>query len=339
MKFTIIGAGAIGGVTGAFLSRAGHDITFVDIAGEHVDAINEQGLKIKGHTEFSVKARAIRPQQLAAPLGHVIMAVKSHHTEQAVAPLDGLLGPDEYVLSMQNGLEEHKIARVVGPERTVGCFLTFGAHYAAPGEVVYGGPGTLCIGELDGCPSDRLVALQQALSVLQPITVTDNIFGFLWAKLALGSIYFATALVDADVPEIFDHPNYRPILEHVCGEAVAVAEAVGVIPEVFDGFDCRVMRLSGDDRAGRDASWDGQRRYWDSHVQKRTGIWRDLAVRKRKTEADSLLGTVLREADRAGVAVPANRTVHRMIKEIEAGQRSMGWANLDEVHAVVGQGA
>lgn len=335
MRFTIIGSGAIGGVTGAYLARAGHAVTFVDVAGEHVAAINDRGLHISGHADFTVRVPACLPHELRGPLGTVILAVKSHHTEEALAPLAQLLGPDEAVLSMQNGLEELKIARIVGPERTIGAFLTFGAHGEGPGEVVYGGPGTLRVGEIDGRISPRVRELEQALSVLQPVAVTDNIFGYLWGKLALGSIYFATALVDADVPDIFDHPEYRPLLEDICGEAVAVAEACGVTPEAFDGFDCKVMRLGQRDSALTAGSWDGQRAYWNSHVQRRTGIWRDLAVWKRKTEVEALLGAVLREAERFGVEAARSRVVYRMIKEIEEGRRAMSWGNLDQVKRIV----
>jgi 2-dehydropantoate 2-reductase len=269
------------------------------------------------------------PGQIRSPLGTVILAVKAHDTEAALAPVAPLLAGGEYVVSLQNGLEEYKIARMVGAERTIGAFLTFGAHYEAPGRVVYGGEGSFRIGELDGTITPRLLALESALSAIQPLETTDNIFGYLWGKEALGSVYFATALVDADVPDIIDHPRYQPVLVDVCAETVQVAEAAGVRVEAFDGFDPKAMRFGERDPRAVAAAWEGQRRYWLSHVQRRTGIWRDLAIRKRKTEADALIGTLLREADRLGVPVPRNRAIHRQIKELEAGQRTFAWENLD----------
>jgi 2-dehydropantoate 2-reductase len=337
MKFTIVGGGAIGGVAAGFLSRAGHDVSIVDKVGEHVAAINAAGLHLGGEADFTVRVPAISPSQLRAPLGAVILAVKAHDTEAAVSPVVPHLGQDEYVVSLQNGLEEYKLARMIGAERTVGAFLTFGAHYEAPGRVVYGGAGSLRLGELDGSMTPRLHALQDALSAIQPVELTDNIFGYLWGKEALGSIYFATALVDADVPDIFDNPRYQPILVDLCGETVRVAEALGVRIEAFDGFDARAMRFGQRDPRALEACWAGQRAYWGSHVQKRTGVWRDLAVRKRKSEAEALIGTIVREADAVGVPVPRNRAVLRLIAEIETGQRGFAWTNLEEIERAAQQ--
>src|SRR5690242_3999119 len=108
MKFTVIGAGAVGGTFGAFMSRAGHDVTFIDRAADHVAAINASGLQIEGVENFSARARACGPERIAAPLGVVVLAVKAQDTETAIAPVAPLLAADEYVVSLQNGLEEPK---------------------------------------------------------------------------------------------------------------------------------------------------------------------------------------------------------------------------------------
>src|SRR5437763_954724 len=118
MQLTIVGAGAIGGVTGAHLIQAGHEVTFVDLDAEHVAAINRQGLRIEGiRGEFTVPARAITPDEPRGPLGTVVLAVKAMHTEAACRQLLPLLTADSYIISLQNGLNEETIAKVVGPER------------------------------------------------------------------------------------------------------------------------------------------------------------------------------------------------------------------------------
>src|SRR6266851_2656134 len=135
MRFTIVGAGAVGGSLGAFLVRAGHDVVLVDRVPEHVRAVNTAGLHLEGVRTFTVNVPALLPEELHGPLGAVVLAVKSHDTEAAIAPIVPLLGEDEYVVSLQNGLEEPKIARAIGTDRTVGAFITTGAHYAAPGHI------------------------------------------------------------------------------------------------------------------------------------------------------------------------------------------------------------
>ena len=332
MNFTIVGAGAVGGTLGAFLSRAGHGVVLVDRIAEHVRAINADGLQLEGVQNFAVRVPALLPEEMRAPLGVVVIAVKAHDTESAVTAVAPLLGPDEYVVSLQNGLEEPKIARAVGAERTVGAFITTGAHYVGPGRLFFGGAGSIRLGELDGRTTPRVEALCDAFSVYQPTEVTDNVLGYLWGKLALGCVYFATALVDADFLETIDRAEYLPVLTDVGAEAVAVAQARGIRLPAFDGLDPTTLRF-GLSAAEADAVWEGERAFWRTLETRRTGIWRDLAIRKRKTEADSQLGVLIKEADELGIAVPRNRAVYRMIQEIERGERGFAWQNLDEVRA------
>jgi 2-dehydropantoate 2-reductase len=331
MRFTIVGAGAVGGSLGAFLVRAGHEVTLVDKVAEHVAAINGAGLRIQGPQAFSVRVPAQVPEEVRGPLGPVVLAVKSHDTEQALAPIAPHVAPDGYVVSLQNGLEEPKVAHLVGAERTVGAFITTGAHYEGPGRIFFGGSGTVRLGELDGRTTPRLEALREAFSAYQPTEITDNVLGYLWGKLALGCIYFASALVDADFLELLDRTEYLPLLTDVGAEAVAVADARGVRLESFDGFDPTALRFQDRDQAAIKRAWEGERAFWRTLEVRRTGIWRDLAVRRRKTEADGQLGVLIQQAEDAGLEVPRNRAVYRLIREIESGARGFGWGNLDEV--------
>jgi 2-dehydropantoate 2-reductase len=335
-EFTIVGAGAIGGIVGAALSGRGHPVTFVDTNADHVRTIRENGLRLSGFRDATVRCPALLPQELSKPLGRVLLAVKSPHTEGALATIAPHLSSDGFVVSLQNGLEEYKIAKAVGEKRTVGAFLTFGGHYKKPGEIVYGGPGTFKIGELDGARSSRIENLKAILSALQPVDVTDNIFGFLWAKMALGAIYFATAVTNSDVTDLYADARLRTILGRLAGEVVAVGEAQGVRFEPFDGFDPTAFRPGAPwDAAAVAASWDGQVRYWSRHEGKRTGVWRDLAVHKRKTEVDRLVGAVIEVAAERGIAVPGVRRLVDLVHEIEEGRRQQSLANLDELATVL----
>ena len=169
---------------------------------------------------------------------------------------------------------------------------------------------------------------------MQPVETTTNIFGFLWAKMALGAVYFATALVSADVPETYSQPDYRVMLGGLAGEVVRVAEAGGVQVESCDGFDPKVFRLHA---PGTDAeiaaTWDGQFRYWSRYQGGRTGVWRDLAQHKRPTEVNEQINSVVEIARQRGIAVPRLEALVRLIRGAEAGQ-PLGWHNLDELTAL-----
>ncbi len=330
MDLTIVGAGAIGGITGAHLARSGHRVQFVERDREHAEAIRRDGLQIAGKSEFIVKVPVYFPDAVPAPIRVLILAVKTLHTREALEPLAPLLSRDGYVVSMQNGLEEAKIAALVGPQRTVGAFLTFGGYFERPGRLIYSGPGSLRVGELDGRITQRVQTLAKALSDFHPAESTDNIQGLLWGKLILSTMYFATATVDADVVDILTRPECRKVLADLTAEAMRVADAVGIRVEPVDGFNPVALR-SGPDTPEAIAAWAAQVAYWNRGISRRTGVWRDLAVRRRRTEAGPILGALVDAAGGAGLSVPHAHTLVRIIRDIEEGRRRMDWANLTEI--------
>jgi 2-dehydropantoate 2-reductase len=331
MEITIVGAGAIGGTMGAYLSRAGHEITFVDAVAEHVDAINARGLTIEGQAEtFTVRAPAVVPSQVRGPLDMVFLAVKTMHTESAAREVAPHVAPDGAVVSMQNGFNEERIAAIVGRRRTIGAFVNFGADYLEPGRILYGGSGALYLGELDGAMTPRLAALEGVLKGFLPNTLaTPNIWGYLWGKHAYGAMLKTTALTDESIADVLAHAEARPVIANVAAEVLAVAAAEGVSPEGFDGFEPRAFAFPPRrDAARMNASLDALAAFNRKSLKSRSGIWRDLAVRKRKTEVESMVGEMRARAQKHSLAIPLVEAVGRMILEIETGARGMSWDNI-----------
>lgn len=333
-EYTIIGAGAIGSIVGVSLIEAGHDVRFIDRNHEHVAAVVAGGLRLSGAHNSKIAVRIATPQEANWPLCKILLAVKSPYTIEALSPFVERIAPSGYVLSLQNGLEEYRIADLVGAKRTIGAFLTFGGYYKQPGEIIYGGRGTFCVGELDGSTTPRLLDLADDLSALQPATITDNIFGFLWSKMALGAIYFATATTNTDVTKLYAIPRYREIFGQLAGEVVAVCEVLGVRMETIDGFDPKVFRSdSAGNQAAIASTWKGQVNYWNRHDNKRTGIWRDLAVHKRKTEVDRLIGAIIETAHSHGLATPHLNRLLTVIKQIETNKLKQKLNNLKFIYS------
>ena len=161
------------------------------------------------------------------------------------------------VVSLQNGLSEEQIARAVGPARTVGCLVNWAADWVAPGRILHGGHGAFVLGELDGRITPRVRELASLLSAVEETPVTDNIWGYKWAKLIYGALLFGTAVVDAHVYEVVERsPGVQQALVGIVGEGMAVADKAGVRIEPFDEFDPAWYRaaLAGDTgaRAARD---------------------------------------------------------------------------------------
>jgi 2-dehydropantoate 2-reductase len=337
MQVTIIGAGAIGGTVGAFMTRAGHDVTVVDIVWEHVDKINRDGLLITGiRGDRRYPLRAVHASDLNGPLDKVILAVKGHFTEDVVrSQIAPNLSDDGYVVSLQNGLNEEVIASYIGSERTVGAFVHFGADYLEPGHIQLGQEQDIYLGELDGAMTDRLHELQSALSSVMPVHLTDNIFGYLWGKLVYGSMAFAVSTVDAPVPEVLADPRGHAVAQAACRETAELARTLGYELMPIGRFDPNAFVPGSDFDARSSAALSEFRNDMAASIKQHMGIWRDLKIKKRKTEIDVQCGVVVERATRVGLDVAVNRAIVRVIHEIEQGERVMDWSNLDTLASAV----
>ena len=337
MAVTIVGAGAIGGVTGASLARAGHDVLLVDQAADHVRAINAGGLTIvTPDREWTTPVRAVTPEDMPATLDLVLLAVKAQHTAAALDRIAPRLHARGAIVSVQNGLNEAVIAARVGSARTVGCLVNWSADWTAPGRIQHGGPGAFAVGELDGELSARVKELADLLAAVTPTQVTSNIWGCKWSKHVFAALLVATAVVDAHVYEVVERsPEIQRMLVHLVAEGMAVAEAEGIRLEAFDEFDPTWYRRGrAGDAAAVAQAMTAITTFYRGLTKTKTGIWRDIVVRKRKTEVEAHFSATLERAQRHGLPAPLTRRLLAMIGEIEAGRRPMAWDNLDELARV-----
>src|SRR5882672_5100312 len=334
MIITVYGAGAIGGISGARLAQAGHDVLLVDKAEDHVAAMNARGLTIESREgAVTIPVRAITPGGLGSGLELVLLAVKSQDTPAALDVLKARLAPEGAIVSLQNGLNEELIANAVGAHRTVGCLVNWAADWQAPGRILHGGAGALVLGELDGRTSDRVQRLAKLLDVVSPTRVSDNILGYTWAKHVYGALLVATAVVDGHVYEVVERsPDVQRMLIALVMESMRVADAAGIRLEAFDEYDPATYRAAArGDVAARERAMTVIATHYRAHTKSKTGIWRDLAVRRRKTEVGALLGATVTKATRLGLAMPLTERLIAMIADLEAGRRVMTWDNVDEL--------
>ena len=335
----IWGAGAIGGVLGAYWARAGVPVQMVDIVAEHASACSTTGLNISGPVEqFRQVVPCVTPHELRGTFGTIVLAVKAQATEAAVAMLLPHLAPDSFILSAQNGLNELTIARLAGAERTMGCFVNFGADWLGPGDILFGNRGAVVVGEIDGTTRERTRQMHRDLAIFEPAAVlTDNIWGYLWGKLAYGSMLFATALTTDSMTENFEDPQRFVVFDQLAREVMAVAAARGVVPIGFNGFDPACFAPDASDTGAR-ASIAALAEFNRNTAKTHTGIYRDLAVRKRKTEIDPQIGVIAELGRAAGVPTPAISCLVALIHAIEDGRKPMAFATFAELIAVC-QGA
>ncbi len=314
------------------MARGGEDVTLCDSVAEHVDAMKGAGLRIEAFNgTFTVPVRALHPMELTGPLEVVLLCVKAQHTATAVRSILPVLGPGSTIVSIQNGLCETVIADLVGHDRTLGAFVNFGAQYLGPGSVRFAGRGSLYLGELDGRITPRLREIANATSKWDTTNLTDNINGYLWAKLAFLQSSIMNALVDESNWQVIDR-NRELYVELAC-EVCEVAAKEGV-------------RLESFEQVRPDLYYPREKQHWaainrsiDELVARyrgegsgHSGPWRDINIRKRKTEVAYLSGKAIEIGARHGLKLPLTRQLVRMIHEREDGTRPSSWANLQELN-------
>lgn len=326
-KYVIYGAGAIGGSLGAHLIKAGLDVIFIDSFKEHVDAVKSKGLYIEGvEGEFNVKAEAFLPTEYNEKLDVVFLAVKSQDTLEAIENISKLLADDGYVISLQNGINEYDIANLIGKERTIGAFVNWAADYISPGRIRYGGKGDFYIGELDGKISERLLHLQKALNNFLDVQITDNIMGYLWSKQVNICVMFTTGITPLSINEGLDYLDTQDVFINIAMEALQVPDKLGINLEEFDDFDPELYK-NGQYKEALKKTADHYRYMLKNY----TGLYRDLAIRKRKSEIDGTVGYVVKMGEQLGCVLPCNKKLVEMVHEIEDGNRKITLENVIEL--------
>ena len=341
-KMLFVGAGAIGSYLGAFLTRAGHDVTLIDPWAEQVEAIRQRGISVTGpHDPFEARPTAVHLHEAARlPRDFEIafVAMKAYDTAWATQLALRHLAPDGYVVSSQNCWPDPMVAEMAGANRSVGLVMSkIGVAVWKPGVVERGmekgagkGHDVFRAGEHDGRVTPRVTELAQMLSVIDGAQATDNLWGERWAKLcqnAMGNP--VQAMSGLGSLEIASSEVGRTITIHLGAESARVGLALGHRVPKFGG--AAVEEWAAADRAETFEKLDrmltptsGGARSW------RASMAQDVA-KGRITEIDFMNGHVVAQGRARGVPTPVSAAVVDMVHEVERGRVAAGPQNVETV--------
>jgi 2-dehydropantoate 2-reductase len=294
MKIAVMGAGAVGCYFGGMLARAGHAVTLIGRE-QHVQAMERDGLFLDTRSfQERVPVRATTGPQGVEGARLVLFCVKSTDTETAARAIAPHLGPDTLLLSLQNGVDNAERLQGALPQEVVPAVVYVATEMAGPGHVKHHGRGDLVIGASAG--TAEIAALFNGAGVA--IQVSDNVTGELWVKLIVNCAYNAlSAIARMPYGRLVEGDGVGAVMDDVIVECLAVAQAAGVT-------------VPGDVRQsvpGIARAMPGQ---YSSTAQ-------DL-MRGKPSEIDHLNGYVVRKGSALGVATPANRVLHTLVKLLEA---------------------
>ena len=295
MKIAVMGAGAVGCYYGGMLARAGHDVVLV-ARPAHVEAMQRQGLRLDTQTfQEQVRVQASTQPEAVQGAQCVLFCVKSTDTESAGLAMAPYLAEGATVLSLQNGVDNAERLAAVLQRPVLPAVVYVATAMAGPGHVRHFGRGELVI-----APSPASEPLAQTFAAAGiPVQVSDNVAGALWAKLVLNCVYNPlSAITGLPYGEIVNSPglNIPRMMDDIVQECLAVARASGI--HVPEGTAEAVLPLA--------ASMPGQ---ISSTAQ-------DLA-RAKHSEIDHLNGFIVRRGEALGIATPANRLLHILVRLLE----------------------
>lgn len=333
-KLAVLGAGAIGGNIGAYLTRAGCDITLIDMWPAHVEAMKLGGLKVTAQDEeFTVKVNAVHLGDVCSlreQFDAVFLAVKSYDSVWATKFIEPYLKPAGVLLPAQNSINEDWVAPVIGYARTIGCVVTLGAGLYDPGHVLRTSASSrpsFALGELNGMLTPRVQELIKILSPVGPTRATANLWGERWAKLTVNSMANAIAgITGMGSAEMRSNADVFSITLKIAGEALSVAEALGVQVEPVGGIPAKVYL-----DAVRGVGMEELRAQWIERGRAlgagRPSFLQDV-MKGRRTEVDYLNGYVVHKGRDVGVPTPMNEAIVAVAKRVEAGKLKPVSANL-----------
>lgn len=332
MRMAIMGAGSLGTIIGALLTKNGYSVDLIDANAQHVEALNNSGAKIIGLMDLVQPVRALTPDQMTGEYDLFFYLVKTTQNDTALKYVAKHLKPDGIVLAMQNGIPEEAVAEVVGKERTVGCIVGWGATWMEPGvSKLTSTPDHMSydVGEMDGKDSARVDQIVEILSSAGVPEKSNNLIGIRWTKLTINCAFSTmSAVVAGTYGDVLDTPKALTCAAHIWQESLAVSRAAGVYPEPLQGFDIRMLDFQTQkERAEKLPVFS---KLIGPHRNIKTGILFDIEA-GRVPEIDTYNGIICKWGQRWGVSTPVNDQVVEIVKGMSDGKYEIEPSNVDRV--------
>ena len=336
-KIAIVGAGAVGGYTGAHMVQAGEDVTFIDPWPAHVEQMRKHGLRVTHamtEPEFTVPVRALHvtdAQQLAkeTPVDIAFVCMKSYDTAWAATLIRQYLAPDGYVVSLQNCMNEETIASVVGWGKTLGCIASsITVNLPEPGLIHRGAAKhrdahtVFRAGEPHGRITQRAEEICRLVAYSDSAKVTTNLWGERWSKLVANAMQNGiSACTGLGGGDMLANAPIRRFSTRVGSEAIRVGQAHGyALEDILHLAPETIARAGeGDDAAIRACD---EQRFKDAGKTasgQRPSMGQDMQ-KGRRTEIEFLNGLVVREGEKLGLTCHANAVLTDLVKRVERGE-------------------
>lgn len=319
MKIAIYGAGSLGTIMGAFLSESSQDVDLIDVNQEHVDKLNKNGAHIVGKTDSTHKVHAITPDQIDSKYDIVLLLTKQVFNDDVIPKIKEILSEDGVVVSLQNGVPEQVITKIIPKEKIVAGSVEFGATFVEPGvsklttEFETFKKNAIEIGELNGEVTDRIQRIQKALEPIGGISISENLPGTKWAKLIINSAFSGmSAATGGTYGDVVDNPVGAKATLYAINEVIKVGKAAGIDFVVLSALDYRGY----DEITDVDKQVDQMRKAIEPMRSLEASMLQDLQ-KQRPTEINYINGVVTKLGKENNVDTPVNDLIQEIVSNAQ----------------------
>lgn len=330
MRIAIYGAGSLGTILGAFISKAGINIELINHNKAHVEVLQTIGAQITGTVKFTQKVTAYTPNEMSGLYDIIFLMTKQQHNKDVVQMLKSFLTNDGVLVTFQNGLPEILIAEILGEEHVLGCTVAWGATLQAPGICeLTSAPDALSfsLGAISRNRSKHFNKVKELLELMGKVEVEENFIGTRWSKLLINAAFSGmSAVLGCTFGEAARPKESRKIIQALIKECIDVCKMGDIHIEPVQGKDI-VKLLDYNNTIKRAFSFFIIPIAIRKHAKLKASMLQDLEKGK-LTEVDAINGIVSQYGRKVGCPTPMNDRVVDVIHKIEQGELKPCFENL-----------
>ena len=330
MRVAIYGAGSLGTILGAYISKAGIPIELINRNQAHIDALKSKGAQVVGTVQFCQPVVACTPAEMSGQYDILFLMTKQQHNAEVVNMLKNFLAPDGVLVTFQNGLPELQIADIVGAERVLGCTVAWGATMQSPGVCeLTSEPDSLSfsLGAISKQPHAHFNKVKELLEFMGSVDVEANFLGTRWSKLLINAAFSGmSAVLGCTFGEAAGDKASRKIVQALIKECIDVCQKGGIRIEPVQGKDI-VKLLNYTNPLKKAFSFIIIPIAIRKHARLKASMLQDLEKDK-LTEVDAINGAVSAYGKKVGTPTPMNDCVVDVIHRIEKGELQPCFDNL-----------
>lgn len=330
-RYAIYGAGSLGTVLGAYITKNGGQIDLINRNKAHVKALNEKGAHITGKVEMTVPVKAYTPEEMTGKYDVILLMTKQLHNVEVVTRLKDFLAEKGVIVSLQNGLPEPEIADIIGPQHTMGCVVEWGATLSEPGVcILTSEPDSLSfhMGKMPGISGEQFTMVKELLELMCPVHEEENILGARWSKLLINATFSGLGTVMGGVfGDVYENKDARKVALRCMKECIDVGQAAGVTFAPVQGKN--IIKLF----------------YYKNALKKAFGLFLlPIAMKKHRNiepsmlqdlknnkpcEIDAINGVVCEWGRKKNVPTPVNDKIVEVIKKQQSGELKLEASNIE----------